>query len=167
VVGRGHPDPYRNLIQATETDIRLVLIGGHPRYGTQPLITAAGATNATKIRLGRLSRAIDYGDPTITWAKVLAELERVRTNPQQAVQRAIAALEAIVTAGPAADDDAPFVLLPDMPAPEPDSPAAALEVLAPVVVPSPQPLTTGRAWFDAVDANPFHDGLLSGLRNYG
>jgi 5-methylthioadenosine/S-adenosylhomocysteine deaminase len=58
------------------------------------------------------------------------------------------------------------VLLPDMPAPDPESPAATLEALAPIVVPSPQPLTTGRAWFNAVDANPFHGGLLSGLRNY-
>ena len=86
VVARRHPDPYRNLIQATETDIRLVLVGGHPRYGTRPLMAAAGATAATQIRIGRLTRAIDYGDATITWAKVLAELERVHTNPQQAVQ---------------------------------------------------------------------------------
>jgi 5-methylthioadenosine/S-adenosylhomocysteine deaminase len=165
VVARRHPDPYRNLIQATETDIRLVLVGGHPRYGTRPLMTAAGATNPTQIRLGRLTRAIDYGDPTITWAKILADLERVRTNPQQAVQQAVANLQVITTASPAADDT-PFVLLPDMPTPQTDSPAATLEVLAPVVVPSPQPLTTGRAWFDAVDANPFHGGLLSGLRHY-
>jgi 5-methylthioadenosine/S-adenosylhomocysteine deaminase len=99
---------------------------------------------------------------TITWAKVLADLDRVCTNPQQ---RAVAALQAIATVDPATDDT-PFVLLPDMPAPETDSPAATLEVLAPVVVPAPQPLTVGRAWFKAVDANPFHGGLLSGLRNY-
>ena len=35
-----------------------------------------------------------------------------------------------------------------------------------VVVPPLEPLTTGPAWFDAVDANPFHNGLLSGLRAY-
>jgi 5-methylthioadenosine/S-adenosylhomocysteine deaminase len=27
-------------------------------------------------------------------------------------------------------------------------------------------LTTGTSWFDTVDANPFHNGLLSGLRAY-
>jgi 5-methylthioadenosine/S-adenosylhomocysteine deaminase len=58
------------------------------------------------------------------------------------------------------------MLLPDMPTPSTDSPAATLEVLAPVVVPPPEPLTTGRAWLNTVDANPFHGGLLSGLRNY-
>jgi cytosine/adenosine deaminase-related metal-dependent hydrolase len=164
VVRRRDPDPYRNLIQATEADIRLVLIGGQPRYGTRPLMTAARATTATPLRVGRLSRAIDYGDATITFANVLADLNRVRANPQQAVAHAVAALEAIATAGPTVDT--PFVLLPDMPTPETDSPAATLEVLAPVVVPAPQPLTTGRAWLNAVDANPFHGGLLSGLRNY-
>jgi cytosine/adenosine deaminase-related metal-dependent hydrolase len=165
VVRRRHPDPYRNLIQATETDIRLVLIGGRPCYGTRPLMTAAGATIATPLRVGRLTRAINYGDPTITFANVLADLKRVRTNPQQAVQRAVTALQAVATAGPAAAD-VPFVLLPDMPTPATDSPAASLEVLAPVVVPPPEPLTTGRAWLNTVDANPFHGGLLSGLRNY-
>jgi hypothetical protein len=49
---------------------------------------------------GRLTRAIDYGIPTITWAKDLADLDRARTNPQQAVQRAVAALQAIATSGP-------------------------------------------------------------------
>jgi 5-methylthioadenosine/S-adenosylhomocysteine deaminase len=165
VVARGHPDPYRNLIQATEPDIRLVLVGGTPCYGTRALMTTAGATAATQIRLGRLTRAIDYGDATMTWAKVLAELNQVRTNPHHAIQQAVAALQALATADPAATDT-PFVLLPDMPAPDPESPAATLEALAPIVVPSPQPLTTGRAWFNAVDANPFHGGLLSGLRNY-
>jgi hypothetical protein len=35
-----------------------------------------------------------------------------------------------------------------------------------VTVPPLEPLITGPAWFDAVDANPFHHGLLSGLREY-
>ncbi|GAA3127242.1 hypothetical protein JOF29_007732 [Kribbella aluminosa] len=35
-----------------------------------------------------------------------------------------------------------------------------------VVVPPLEPITTGPTWFDAVDANPFHHGLLSGLRTY-
>jgi cytosine/adenosine deaminase-related metal-dependent hydrolase len=165
VVANRHPDPYRNLIQATETDIRLVLVGGRPCYGTRPLMTAAGATTATPLRVGRLARAIDYGDPTITFANVLADLERIRTNPQQAVQHAVANLQTLTSPRPAAAD-LPFVLLPDMPTPQADSPTATLEVLAPVTVPPPQPLTTGRAWLNAVDANPFHHGLLSGLRNY-
>jgi 5-methylthioadenosine/S-adenosylhomocysteine deaminase len=166
VVAGRHPDPYRNLIQATETDVRLVVVGGQARYGTRPLMAAAGAATATPLQVGRLRRAIDYGDATITWAKVLAELERVRKNPQDAADRAADALAAFAAAGPAAPD-APFVLLPDMPAPETDDtvagPAAAPE---PVKVPAPQPIIATRGWFDAVDNHPFHNGLLSGLRRF-
>ena len=72
----------------------------------------------------------------------------------------------VAYAGPAADD-APFVLLPDMPAPETaDTRAGPLAAPEPVTVPALQPITASRAWFDAVDANPFHGGLLSGLRDY-
>jgi 5-methylthioadenosine/S-adenosylhomocysteine deaminase len=166
VVARRHPDPYRNLVQATETDVRLVVVGGRARYGTRALLAAAGAATATELRAGRLRRAVDYGDTAVTWARVLAELERVRANPQLAADRAADALAAFATAGPAARE-APFVLLPDMPAPETeDTTAGTLAALAPVTVPAPQPITATRAWFDAVDANPFHGGLLSGLRAF-
>jgi 5-methylthioadenosine/S-adenosylhomocysteine deaminase len=166
VVARRHPDPYRNLIRATETDVRLVLVGGKARYGTPALLAAAGAATATQLRVGRLRRAVDYGDAGVTWAKVLAELERVRADPQLAADRAADALAAFAAAGPAAPD-APFVLLPDMPAPETDDTTAGpLAAPEPVPVPAPQPVTASRAWFDAVDANPFHGGLLSGLRGY-
>jgi 5-methylthioadenosine/S-adenosylhomocysteine deaminase len=166
VVARRHPDPYRNLIAATETDVRLVVVGGKARYGTGALLAAAGAATATPLRAGRLRRAIDYGDAGVTWAKVLAELDRVRANPQQAADRAADALAAFDAAGPAARG-APFVLLPDMPAPETDDTRAGpLAAPEPVTVPALQPITASRAWFDAVDANPFHGGLLSGLRDY-
>ena len=167
VVARRHPDPYRNLIAATETDVRLVVVGGQARYGTSSLLATAGADSATPLRAGRLRRAVDYGDAGVTWAKVLAELEQVRANPQQAADRAADALAAFATAGPATRGAAPFVLLPDMPAPETDGTRAGpLAAPGPVSVPALQPITASRAWFDAVDANPFHGGLLSGLRGY-
>ena len=166
VVARRHPDPYRNLIRATEADVRLVVVGGKARYGTRALLAAAGAATATELRAGRLRRAVDYGEVDVTWAKVLAELERVRADPEAAAERAADALAAFSAAGPGAPD-APFVLLPDMPAPETeDTTAGPLAAPEPVPGPSPQPITATGAWFDAVDANPFHGGLLSGLRDY-
>jgi cytosine/adenosine deaminase-related metal-dependent hydrolase len=174
VVAGTTSDVYRNLVDATESDIRLVVVGGRARYGVRSLM-AKLAPLATKLSIGRLSRAIDYGDPTVTWSSVLGELERVRKNPERAAERAVDALTALT--GFAADGSAAgmtddnFVLLPDMPAPEVDAnerqrrgPAA--EAPEPVKVPAPEPLTTGPAWFDQVDANPFHNGLLSGLRSY-
>jgi hypothetical protein len=100
-------------------------------------MTAAGAATATPLRVGRLRRAVDYGDPNITWAKVLAELERVRKNPEAAADRAADALAAFAAAGPAAPE-APFVLLADMPAPETDDTTAGpLTTPAPGTIPPP------------------------------
>ena len=147
--------------------MRLVVVGGQARYGTSSLLATAGAATATPLRAGRLRRAVDYGDAGVTWAKVLAELEQVRANPEQAADRAADALVAFATAGPATRGAAPFVLLPDMPDPETDGTRAGpLAAPAPVTVPALQPITASRAWFDAVDANRFHGGLLSGLRGY-
>src|SRR4029453_8331794 len=61
--------------------------------------------------------AVGDGEVALAGAKVLAELERVRANPEAAAERAADALAAFSAAGPGAPD-APFVLLPDMPAPE-------------------------------------------------
>jgi 5-methylthioadenosine/S-adenosylhomocysteine deaminase len=174
VVAGGSDSVYRNLIDATEADLRLVVIGGRARYGVRALMSQL-APVATKISVGRLSRAIDYGDPAVTWKSVLGDLERVRKNPQLAAERAVDALTALTAlaadgAANGAVDDA-FVLLPDMPAPEVDADdrlrrGPAAEAPGPVTVPAPEPLTTGPTWFDQVDANPFHNGLLSGLRSY-
>ena len=173
VVRRSALDPYRSLIEATEADIRLVVVGGRARYGLRSLMTPLAPT-ATPIMVGRLSRAIDYGDPAVTWKTVLADLEKVRSDPTGAATRAAAAFEALAAAasnGRSVPADS-FVLLPDMPAPELSGGVVTGGVLTgaaapgPVVVPPLEPLATGPAWFDAVDANPFHHGLLSGLRAY-
>ncbi|TDD17792.1 hypothetical protein E1218_27335 [Kribbella turkmenica] len=205
VVRRSHADVYRNLIAATESDVRLVVIGGRARYGLRSLMRSL-APAATAISVGRLSRSIDYGDASVTWKSVLTELEQIRSDPSAAANRAAAAFAALAAADEAAFNAAvlgsgadgafasgaafgsgdgglvtgdfpatlagtdTFVLLPDMPAPELDTelrrrgPTGATP--PPVTIPPLEPLTTGSAWFDQVDANPFHNGLLSGLRSY-
>ena len=193
VVSRKHDDVHRNLIEATEAHLRLVVVGGRARYGVRSLMSTL-APAATRIAVGRLSRAIDYGDPAVTWSSVVADLEKVRKNPTAAAERAALVLDALTAAGLSVDGPSPdglngsdlstdglsadgraaladsFILLPDMPAPELDlelrSRGASGAAPAPVTVPPAEPLTTGSSWFDAVDANPFHSGLLSGLRSY-
>ncbi|HET6989560.1 MAG TPA: amidohydrolase family protein, partial [Kribbella sp.] len=186
VIRRSGTDVHRTLIEATEADIRLVVVGGRARYGLRSLMKPLAPT-ATQISVGKLSRSIDYGDAAVTWKSVLAELERIREDPAGAAARAAATFAAlaadagfadVVTAGASPSDaslsgaslsDA-FVLLPDMPAPELDievrrrGPVGATPDA--VTIPPLEPLTTGAPWFDAVDANPFHHGLLSGLRAY-
>jgi 5-methylthioadenosine/S-adenosylhomocysteine deaminase len=191
VVRRTAGDPYRSLITARESDIRLVVVGGRARYGLRSLMKPL-APSATQMAVGRLSRSIDYGDPAVTWKTVVAELEKIRKDPEGASARAAASFAALAAADPAAFSPDPsgfspepssgfssgeaasiadsFVLLPDMPAPELDDqlrrrgPTGATP--EPVTIPPLEPLTTGSAWFDAVDANPFHHGLLNGLREY-
>ncbi len=158
-----------------------MVIGGRARYGLRSLMKLVAPT-ATQISVGKLSRSIDYGDAAVTWKTVVAELERIRSDPAGAAARAAATFAALAAADQGAFDalvtsaDAvvpaagAFVLLPDMPAPELDielrrrGPAGATPDA--VTIPPLEPLTTGATWFDAVDANPFHDGLLSGLRAY-
>jgi 5-methylthioadenosine/S-adenosylhomocysteine deaminase len=178
VVRRSEPDPYRSLIAATESDIRLVVVGGRARYGFRSLMQRL-APSASQITVGKLSRSIDYGDPAVSWKTVTAELEKIRNDPAGASARAATTFAALAAAdpdvfstgfSPAAVPADSFVLLPDMPAPELDVQlrrrGTAGATPDPVTIPPLEPLTTGAAWFDAVDANPFHHGLLSGLRAY-
>ncbi|WP_410788206.1 amidohydrolase family protein [Kribbella sp. C-35] len=170
VVRRSAAGTYRSVIEATESDIRLVVVGGRARYGLRSLMTPL-APAATSIKVGRLSRAIDYGDPAVTWKTVVADLEKIRSDPAGASARAAVTFAAFIGDGVAGNGLADsFVLLPDMPAPEVDDEilrgGPATPSPDPVTIPPLEPLTTSTAWFDTVDANPFHNGLLSGLRAY-
>ncbi len=166
VAAKRDDDVHENLIHATERDIQLVLVGGRARYGTTTLMHRAGAAQATPISVAGRARRIDYGDPGVTWPSIRAALEAVRSDPQAAadsVRNALAAWGGTDFSLP----DAPFMLAPDMPrgggALTTAGPAAPPKA---VKVPAIQPLTPTRSWFDAVDANPFHQGLLSDLRSY-
>jgi 5-methylthioadenosine/S-adenosylhomocysteine deaminase len=57
----GMPDsPYRNLIDATQRDVRLLLVGGRPVAGDPAAMRAAGATGLQLVRskAGRFTKAI-------------------------------------------------------------------------------------------------------------
>jgi 5-methylthioadenosine/S-adenosylhomocysteine deaminase len=166
VVAKRTPDVYANLIGATERDIRLVLVGGAARYGTTSLMRQAGAAHPTPIRVAGRARRIDYGDPSVTWPSIKAALQAVRANPQAAAD-SVAATLAVWAGADLSLPNAPFILAPDMPSGD-DTMTAAAATAAPsaVSIPPIQPLTPTKTWFDAVDANPFHQGLLSALRTY-
>jgi 5-methylthioadenosine/S-adenosylhomocysteine deaminase len=166
VVAQRTPDVYANLIGATERDIRLVVVGGAARYGTPALMRQAGAAQATPISVAGRARRIDYGDPAVTWPSIKAALQAVRANPQAAAD-SVAATLAVWAGADLSLPNAPFILAPDMPSGDDDMTPAAATATPPVVrIPPIQPLTPTKTWFDAVDANPFHQGLLSALRSY-
>ena len=166
VVARRGGGAHAGLVGATERDIRLVLVGGAARYGTPALMRRAGAVQATPIRVAGRDRLIDYGDPAVSWRSVRDALEAVRRDPQAAADAVRDAL-AVWGGTDLSLPDAPFMLAPDMPRGGGDLTAAG-PAAPPHAVPVPplQPLTPTGAWFDAVDANPFHQGLLSTLRRF-
>ncbi len=166
VMSRRHSDVYRSLVLTTERNVLLVVVGGRPCYGTTELMTRTGSTATTRVRVGRRTCRIDLGDPAVSWESVLGELEAVRVDPVKAAARVRRTLDSF-----GSDDfsqpGAPFVLLPDLPARDPDgSVAGPSSPPEPVDIAPLQRLAPDRAWFDAVDRNPFHGGLLSGLRDY-
>ncbi|MFI7585534.1 hypothetical protein ACIB24_00500 [Spongisporangium articulatum] len=176
LIARRDDDPYKNLVAATEPDVELVLVDGEPRCGTASLMKAAGAKNAHVVtyrsRGTKHSRSVVLRNParpaaTFTWSHVTGRLEEVRDDPAAADQQLAAALAA-ADAGRA---DRVFVVEGDMPfgtsdrAQELAAGGAAVKP-KPVPIPPIDPLVHDAAWFDAVDANSYHRGLLSPLRAF-
>src|SRR5262249_52950917 len=120
VLAQRDPDPYRNLVVATEAQVRFVAINGEPFYGLPSLLRAAGATSAEPIRVGGRDRAIVLADPAVpaadmTWRQVVGGLEAAGADPTGAHPRLMAAR---------ARGAQPVVVLPDKPW-EPDGFLAA------------------------------------------
>ncbi len=83
VVAQRRDDPWSSLVAARERDVELVVVGGRPRWGTTPLMRAAGAGDAVSVRIGRAFRRVALvrpDDPTIPWpwTDVLDRLDTVR-----------------------------------------------------------------------------------------
>ncbi|MFF5718858.1 hypothetical protein [Streptomyces buecherae] len=146
-------DPYRNLIDATERHVRLVLVRGRPFYGTPALMTAAGATDTDPITVAGLRRRVavrqpDRTDAQLDWPGVRRALERVRADPVAAWRAAQDALAS--WGGPLDDPDAPLVLFGDMPEGDVGAFAAAGEVPSGLVIPPLDTLTHDAAFLAAV-----------------
>ncbi|MFI8933740.1 amidohydrolase family protein [Streptomyces sp. NPDC053474] len=146
-------DPYRNLIDATERHVRLVLVRGRPFYGTRALMAAAGATDTSALTVAGLSRRVAVRDPhradaTLDWPGVKRALEKVREDPVAAWR---AAQDALADwGGPLDDPDAPLALFGDMPEGDTGAFAAAGEVPLDLVIPRLDPLAHDAAYFAAV-----------------
>ena len=161
VVNARRPDPYDNLIRATERDVRLVLVGGRPVYGGVGLMRQAGARDPDRVVVAGRPRSValvdhDVQDADLRWGEVVAALEAVRADPPGAH----AALLATV-----GDDEEPFRIFPDDPGGEPAVTLTAAD-LGEVVIPPLDTLAHDAAYLAAVRAAPIHDGVLDGLAAY-
>jgi cytosine/adenosine deaminase-related metal-dependent hydrolase len=57
-------DPYAQLVGAKETDVRLVVIGGVPRFGLPSLFTKLGTAQTETVRIGGGVRALNLDQPS-------------------------------------------------------------------------------------------------------
>ncbi|MER6365893.1 hypothetical protein [Kitasatospora sp. NPDC001527] len=160
VLDRQQPgkDVYRALIDATERHILLVVTRGRPRYGTQPLMTAAGATATSAIQPApglRRRVALDGAGGAgpdggvLDWPAVKRALDKVHQDPRAAFRDAQDALAA--WGGSLDDPDAPLALFGDMPEGEAAALAGTDDIPPGLVVPEPDALTHDAAFLAAVD----------------
>lgn len=152
VLERHDPDPYRNLIEATERHVRLVLVRGRPFYGTAALMTAAGAADSDPITVAGLKRRVCVRQPgadaQLDWRGVRRALEKVRANPVRAWRDS---QDALASWGGALDDpDAPLVVFGDMPEGDVGVMAGSGEIPLDLEIPRLDALTHDDAFFDAV-----------------
>jgi 5-methylthioadenosine/S-adenosylhomocysteine deaminase len=150
-------DPYRNLIESIEGNVRLVLVGGKARYGRTALMRAAKAEASEPIPQAGRGRAVSLagGKDTMTWREVLERLEAVRADPQAALRRATQ----LRAAG-----EQPFELEPDMP----EGHQLGAADMSNVKMPPLDTLRHDAAFFRALSRRkaPILDGLLDGLSDY-
>jgi hypothetical protein len=170
VVTRRHDDPWTNLVMATEKDVELVIVDGEPRYGTRNRMRQAGQRSTTSIRLGSERRHVPLRHPEEpnhrwTWTAVRAELERVRRDPQQAIEQGLRQAMATLSTQDVAGDGGPplLVLEPDMPG-GPNQVGGPPPPGAEFSVPPVPSLAHDRNWLAAVKHGGYDDGLLSELR---
>jgi 5-methylthioadenosine/S-adenosylhomocysteine deaminase len=149
---------HRNLIQATEQHVRLVVIRGKPFYGTKSLMEAAGASGANAITVAGESRSVvvrmpNRTDATLSWPQVKRALETVRRDPVAAWKSAQDALAA--WGGPLDDPEAPLVLFGDMPEGDLGALGAAGVPPADLAIPPLDSLEHDQPFFTAIrNANP-------------
>jgi cytosine/adenosine deaminase-related metal-dependent hydrolase len=159
---------FKRVVAATERDVRLVVVNGKPAYGTKALMTSAGATTTTTVKVAGESRTLSLtrpDDPARTWrfGDVVARLEEVRDDPKKHIEAAQARLAA--WAGRLDAREAPLRLALDMPTGV--APVGGLpKDLGVVQVPPLETLAHDDEWLASLAGRGFHGGVLDGLAEY-
>ncbi|WP_066778308.1 amidohydrolase family protein [Sphingomonas sp. CCH5-D11] len=170
VVERTSDDPYENLLNATEREIRLVVIAGHPRHGERDLMEACGvaAAKLEAITVGGREKALNLEHPS-------SPLNNISfADAGDALRRALADL-------PGARDTTffePFAAGPELeieldmqsPEPEPGEIEPLAEVTLPDSVPFDEPtVVDDQGYWEVLDSIPHLPAFLKGsdgLRRY-
>ena len=82
-----HEDPYRNLIEAIDADVRLTVVNGQPVFGDIDLMSTLKGDDWEIIEGPGFDKAVDVTDRsepegTQSWARILADMEMaMELNP--------------------------------------------------------------------------------------
>ena len=82
-----HEDPYRNLIEAIDADVRLTVVNGQPVFGDIDLMSTLKGDDWEVIEGPGFDKAVDVTDRsqpegTQSWARILADMEMaMELNP--------------------------------------------------------------------------------------
>lgn len=86
-------DPYLNLIKSTEGNLKLLIIGGRPRYGDPKILHALGLQDfPEKIKVEKKEKMIDILEPDVEFgdlklSKVRSNLSKSLKNPSGAISK--------------------------------------------------------------------------------
>jgi 5-methylthioadenosine/S-adenosylhomocysteine deaminase len=85
-------DPYLHLIEAPETDIRLVVVAGNARFGTPELVKALDAQGVEKVKVGGQDRLLNLrqqtADPVVVGVTLAEATKRLRKALKELKARA-------------------------------------------------------------------------------
>lgn len=81
-------NPYRNLIQCTEKDLKLSIISGRPRYGDIKYMSKLKISGFEKIKVGSITKGIDILEPGVEFGKIAfsevwSKLTESLANPEK------------------------------------------------------------------------------------
>ena len=166
---RGNGNVWSQVVNATEREVMLVVVGGHPRYGDDAAMTAAGAALSTTLQVAGAARRVAIPDPNDgnkawKWTDIVARLDAVRADPAAAVHRAEGLRRSY--AGPLSASDAPLELALDMPSGGMLAFAGRPADMTKVEIPPLPSLEHDKAFFDDIHGQGFHGGLLDGLASF-
>jgi 5-methylthioadenosine/S-adenosylhomocysteine deaminase len=171
--GTGAGTVWKQIIESTEADVRLVVVNGQPVYGQSAAMQTVNQQSATVTVAGQ-QRRFFIPDPfkpqpaAWTFADITSRLNAVRANPQAALQQANA--RRLAYAGPLDSDDAPLIMRLDMPSGKKQTALTSLKSLKANVdkieLPPLPTLVHDKAFFDDIAGRGFHNGVLDGLRGF-
>ncbi len=166
---RGNGDVWSQIVNATEREVMLVVVGGKPRYGDANAMTAASAGPTTSLSISGRQRKLAIPDPkdntkAFQWTDIVSRLTAVRKDPAAAVKNAEGRSRAF--AGPSSAPDAPLELALDMPSGESMAFAGPPPEPAKVVIPTLPTLVHDKEFFADIKGRGFHNGLLDGLASF-